>query len=161
MKTIAILICAVAISIGFVGCQTSAPPTTEAVKFYTFKDTWTAVHSSYQAYCELVVQGKVSKADEAEVDKAWNQFRIGFKAAVMAANNGSRAAPADVEKLKDDFIPSTSGNFFPCDNHCHTPHPGSRSQESRSCGKSTSGSHETGARTPCGCSGGRNTPSGD
>jgi hypothetical protein len=106
MKTITILICAVAISLGVVGCQTnSAPPTSEAIKFYSFKDTWTAAHAGYQAYCELVVLGKVSKADEAEIDAAWNQFRAGFTIALKAAQNDwNKVTPADVEQLKNDLI---------------------------------------------------------
>lgn len=101
-----LLLCGL-LSFGVVGCASlqSTPPTREAVVYYAFRDTWSGAHEAYKGFCELVVLGKVSKADEADVDKAWNRFRVGFKAALLAANNDwSAVTPASVIAQKDDLI---------------------------------------------------------
>jgi hypothetical protein len=88
-----------------IGCQTSAPPTSEAIKFYAFQDTWTTAHAAYQGWCERVVQGQVSAADEREVDELWNKFRAAFKMALIASRQDwTAAAPDDLVKLKNDLI---------------------------------------------------------
>ena len=97
MKTIRLLIIAVAISVAsltFTGCV--APRTAEARVYDTFKTTYNAAYSSYESYCKLVVLGKVSKAEEAKVDAAWNDFRA-------ASLNWTAATPAQVQKLADDL----------------------------------------------------------
>lgn len=75
----------------FTGCTT--PQTREAIVFNTFKDTWTVAHSAYQAHCENVVSGKVSKEKELKVDREWNRFRIIFKTALAAANQDWKQMP--------------------------------------------------------------------
>jgi len=88
------------------GCSTTGtPPTREAVVFYSFRDTWSAAHAAYQGYCELAVQGKVSQRDQQDIDRAWNNFRAGFKIALLAAqNNWAATTPEGVALLKEDII---------------------------------------------------------
>jgi hypothetical protein len=92
---------------GFVsiGCKTTdAPPTAQAIAFKSLETTWVAAHVAYQGFCEQVVQGKVSPGDEADIDKAWNQFRQGFRFALIAAQNDwTKATPDSLAKLKDDL----------------------------------------------------------
>jgi hypothetical protein len=98
---------AVFIVIGVGGCITtnSAPPTKEAVAYYAFTDTWAAARSAYEGYCELAVQGLVSQPDQRDIDAAWNQFRVGFKLALMASQRDwSATTPDAVVALKNDLI---------------------------------------------------------
>lgn len=85
--------------------QNGSAPTVEAIKFYSFADTWAIAHAAYQGYAEQVVLGKVKPEDEREIDKAWNAFRVSFKLAfVGASKDWSAATPDDIVKLKDDLI---------------------------------------------------------
>ena len=105
MKTLRLFIFAVAISVAsltLTGCVT--PRTPEARVYDTFKTTYNAAYSSYESYCKLVVLGKVSKAEEAKVDAAWNDFRSAFTLSLRAASlNWSAATPAQVQKLAVDL----------------------------------------------------------
>ena len=86
------------------GCAT-APPTKEAITYYAFTDTWAAARSAYEGYCELAVQGLVSQPDQRDIDAAWNQFRVGFKLALMASQRDwSATTPDAVVALKNDLI---------------------------------------------------------
>ena len=86
---VALMLC----SCGITGCST-VPETREAIVFNTFKDTWTVAHSAYQAHCENVVRGKVSREKEAQVDAAWNNFRLVFKTTFRVAHqNWTLPAP--------------------------------------------------------------------
>jgi len=96
------LICGFAV---FTGCQMATEQTQEARIYYTFRDTWNVAHSAYQGYCELAVQGKVAQRDQQDIDRAWNQFRVGFKLALLAAQKDWNAATPDgVAALKNDLI---------------------------------------------------------
>jgi len=88
------------------GCQTATTPTTQEARiFYSFRDTWNVARSAYQGYCELAVQGKVTQRDQQDIDRAWNQFRIGFKLALLAAQKDWNATTPDgVAALKTDLI---------------------------------------------------------
>lgn len=88
-----------------IGCQTSAPPTKEAITFYSFKDTWTAAHTAYQGYQERVVMGQVDKASAAEIDKQWNTFRALFKISLQSYKGDLSAPPPDsLLQAKDTLI---------------------------------------------------------
>ena len=87
------------------GCQTTTPPTEQAIKFNSLKSTWVAALAAHDVYCELVVQGQVSAKDQAEVNKAWDTFRHALTVALKIANNDWTAqTPDDVEKAKDTLI---------------------------------------------------------
>ena len=106
MKKLSNIILAVCLlfSPAITGCVTT-PKTHEAIVFNSFQSTWAIAHSTYQAYCELVVQGKVSAADQRDIDAAWNKFRSVFSFALRSAsNNWSAASPSEVERIKDDLL---------------------------------------------------------
>lgn len=87
------------------GCKTTEPPTREARIAYTFQDTWTLARVAYDAFAERVVLGKVSRADEARVDAAWNHFRAAFAVAFRAASqNWNTATTAKIDALRDDLL---------------------------------------------------------
>jgi hypothetical protein len=87
----------------FTGCST--PQTREAVVFNTFKDTWTVAHAAYQAHCENVVTGKVSKENEIKVDEAWNKFRLAFKTSLALSNQDwSKAPPASLDAAEQQLL---------------------------------------------------------
>lgn len=95
------LICGFAV---FTGCQTTQP-TVEAVKYNSLRATWTVALSTHDVYSEMVVLGKVKPADQADIDRAWDDFRAAFKVAVILAEQDlTSATPANVERLKDDLI---------------------------------------------------------
>jgi len=87
------------------GCATQ---TAEAKTFQTFKATWTTAHAAYAQWCERVVQGKVTAAQEEQADNAWNAFRGTFKAALLADRGNMAAAPtADVKAKADQVLALT------------------------------------------------------
>ena len=87
----------------FTGCQTTQ--TREAAVFNSFRDTWTVAHSAYQAHCENVVLGKVSKEKEAQVDAAWNKFRLVFNTAVrLNSQDWRQLPPASVDVAERELI---------------------------------------------------------
>jgi hypothetical protein len=74
------------------GCK-SATTTQEAAVFRSFKDTWAVSHAAYGAFCERVVQGKVTAEQEAQADLMWNTFRSTFRTALVAAGRDWSAPP--------------------------------------------------------------------
>lgn len=90
-------------AVSFSGCTT--PQTKEAITFNTFRDTWTVAHSAYQAHCENVVRGTVSKEKELKVDRAWNKFRLVFKVAFNSANRDwSQLPPATLDVAEKELL---------------------------------------------------------
>lgn len=86
------------------GCKTT-DTTREARIYYSFRDTWIIGHTAYGAWCERIVDGKISKADERKVDKAWDDFRDAFKLALQLSNHQwGEASPDKVDRLRDDLI---------------------------------------------------------
>lgn len=91
--------------VALTSCAVTPPRTPEAVVFDSFKTTYNAAYTAYTGWLELVVKGKVSKADEARVDTAWNDFRTGFSAAFQAASQDWNAAsPERVQAMADILI---------------------------------------------------------
>lgn len=89
---------------GTPGCST-VPQTREAIVFNTFKDTWTVAHSAYQAHCENVVRGHVSREKEAQVDAAWNKFRLVFKTTFRVAHQDWKLpAPATLAAAERELL---------------------------------------------------------
>lgn len=87
------------------GCATTGEQTREAVVFNSFASTWAVAHEAYKGYAELAVQGKVSTADQNEIDAAWNKFRAAFKFSFAAASRDWNASsPDELNKLRDDLI---------------------------------------------------------
>lgn len=90
------------------GCsmfKSDTAPTKEAVAFRTFQDTWAISHAAYAAYCERVVQGKVTRADELNADRLWNRFRATFKTALVAASqNWNAPPPENVKSLSAELV---------------------------------------------------------
>ena len=78
---------------------------TQAKVYDSFRTTWNLSYNAYRSHCELVVQGKVSKFRETQVDAEWNTFRSGFKLALTAASQDWNAAtPEAVRALSDRLI---------------------------------------------------------
>jgi len=80
------------------GCATPER-THEAVINDTFHTTYRAAKEAYLAYCDLVIQNKVSKEKEARADAAWNDFRDKFSAAFKLASNDWNALTPDQVRL--------------------------------------------------------------
>ena len=97
---------AVFITIGVAGCiTTSTPPTAEAIKFNTLRSTWTIALATHDVYAEMVILGKVTAKDQADIDSAFENFKAAFKvAALLAESNLAAATPENVEKLKEDLV---------------------------------------------------------
>jgi hypothetical protein len=106
MKLIRYLLLAICLALpagNFTGCGT-LPRTPEARTFDTFKTTYNAAYTSYESYCKLVVKGKVTAAEEARVDAAWNDFRAAFSLSFRAASlNWSAATPEQIQLLANDL----------------------------------------------------------
>ena len=89
----------------FTGCQTTTPPTAEAAKYYTMRDTWNAALEVYKGYASLAVQGKVTQRDQQDIDRAWNAFRAALKIALTnQQNDWSAITPENVDALRNDLI---------------------------------------------------------
>ena len=87
----------------FSGCANNKP-TPEAVAFLSFKSTWTATHAAYAQWCERVVQGKVTAAQEEQADNAWNLFRVTFRTALVEASGNMTAVPPDNLKAQANQV---------------------------------------------------------
>ena len=87
-KTIRLLLVAVSLLAVVPACSVfeGKKVTPEAKSFLTYKDTFDTARKAYDAFCEQVVQGKVSKANEARADAAWNSFRSAYKVAFVTSN---------------------------------------------------------------------------
>lgn len=91
------------IIVGTSGCK--SPQTTQAVVFNTFKTSWTVSKTAYDAWCERVVLGKVTTPREAQVDAAWNKYRLVFKTSFnLATANWSAPTPASLLAAQDELI---------------------------------------------------------
>ena len=107
MKTLRILIAcllmAIPVSLPLVvtGCKNT---TKEAVVYYTIKDSYTLTHEAYKSWNELVVQKKVSKQAEAEVDAAWNNYRGAYAIAVLAARTSTSPAGTNLVTIQTETI---------------------------------------------------------
>ena len=88
----AVLACSTAT---FTSCSTM---TREAAVYNTFKSTWIVSKTAYGAWCEKVVQGKVSADAEVEADNAWNKFRAVFTTSFKLANL-NWDAPTDAQLI--------------------------------------------------------------
>ncbi len=107
MKTLRLLIVALLLCATptFTGCSLFKNQTAEAVKYYSFKDSWTLSKTAYDHWCERVVSGKVTKENEAKVDAAWNKFRAGFQSAMaLARQDWTSATPATVLALQTELL---------------------------------------------------------
>lgn len=95
--------CVLASTPVFTGCGTTQ--TTEAKRFNSFRDVYAVTRAAYDGFCVRVVQGKVTRPDEARADRAWNQYRASFKLAFKSASlDWQSAAPADVQKLGEELV---------------------------------------------------------
>lgn len=104
LNNIILALCLFVAPLAFTGCATT-PKTQEAIVFNSFQSTWAVAYSTYQAYCELAVQGKVSAEDQRDIDAAWNRFRNVFSFALRSSsNNWNATSPDEVERIKDDLI---------------------------------------------------------
>lgn len=106
LRTLALMVLIAVAPVAIVSTQTGCATnrTTEAKVFDSFKTTYNFAYHAYESYVRLVVQGKVTKENEAKADAAWNQFRSGFSIAFKAANlNWEAATPAEVTALANQF----------------------------------------------------------
>jgi len=86
------------------GCK-GPERTREAVIHDTFGTTYRAAKEAYTSFCDLVVQGKVSKEKEAKADAAWNDFREKFAVAFkLASNDWNAVTPEQARMYAAQFI---------------------------------------------------------
>jgi len=90
------------------GCSLLSPKsdvTWEASRFLSFKDTWTTTLALYDYSKDRQVVGKLSAKDAADIDAAWNLFRLAFKSALADAQGNENAfTPENVKKLANDVL---------------------------------------------------------
>lgn len=103
-----VVLCAAFVISSTTGCSVFKPTpslTSEATVYRSFQDVWTVTRAAYSAHMDRVVRGKVSAADAADVDRAWEAFRGAFKIAAQAAQwDQSQYTPENVRKLADDVL---------------------------------------------------------
>jgi len=76
----------------------------EGKRFVAFKDVWDVSRAAYLEFCKRVVQGKVSKQNEARADAAWNLFRQQYANAYRAANLSDTAPAPDSLKTSSSEL---------------------------------------------------------
>jgi hypothetical protein len=103
---IIVALCVLALASFTPGCVTNgAKPTAEAIKFNTLRSTWTIALATHDVYAEMVVLNKVKPADQADIDKAFEDFKSAFKvAALLAESNLAAPTPENLQKLADDLV---------------------------------------------------------
>jgi hypothetical protein len=109
LKTLlALTLVAIACLLGGCASTTTTPQQSHsaaAITYLTFADVWTVTHAAYSGYCDQAVLGKVSPADQADIDKAWNAFRGAYGIALQAAQlDKSQVTPENVRKLSNDLL---------------------------------------------------------
>ena len=108
MKTLITALFAAFLMLAPTGCVTTPAPTNitaEGRTYITFKDIWVVTHTAYSVYCDRVALGKVTAADQADIDKAWNAFRGAFKISIAAAQmDATQWTPDNVRKLSNDVL---------------------------------------------------------
>ncbi len=77
--------------------------TVEAKKFDTFKSVYADAREAYKTFKRLCFSGKVTAANEAKGDKAWNEFRTAYAAAFKIGMD-SDAAPDQLVVLKNQLL---------------------------------------------------------
>jgi len=87
----------------FTGCRTT-PQTAKAVVYKTLKSTQIAVDSAMKVYGTACANRKVSVEKQERIDRAHNQYRASFRAALVAAQgNNIGAPPVDVQMLAEQL----------------------------------------------------------
>ena len=105
MQTLLLALSLALCPLTFTGCKLFQNTPVETVKYYTFLDSWTLSKAAYDAWCERVVQGKISKADEASVDVAWNKYRTAFLSSLtVARQNWSAPTPANLAVIQRELL---------------------------------------------------------
>ena len=103
-----LLMCALpaaTIAVGVSGCAWLKNQPAETVKYYTFLDSWTLSKAAYEGWCDRVVLGKVSQADEAAVDTAWNKYRAAFNTSIaLARQDWNAITPASLLEIQTDLL---------------------------------------------------------
>lgn len=87
------------------GCITTKPPVTpEASRYNSFRNTWAATLAVYDYSKDLQVAGEITAKDAADIDRAWNAFRSGFRIALANAGGDDLVTtPESVHKLAEDL----------------------------------------------------------
>jgi hypothetical protein len=90
------------------GCSLLSPKssvTWEASRFRSFQTTWVATLAVYDHHMDRRVAGKVSDKDAADIDAAWNTFRLAFRVALAEARGDESAfTPDNVKQFSDDLL---------------------------------------------------------
>jgi len=90
------------------GCSVlspKSPVTWEASRYLSFRDVYDVSYRAYVAHNVRVLDGKVSKADDEDVDKAWNTFRTAYLIALdQARGDENKFTPENVRKLANDVL---------------------------------------------------------
>lgn len=96
---------AATIGVGVSGCAWLKNQPAETVKYYTFLDSWTLSKAAYEGWCDRVVLGKISQADEAAVDVAWNKYRAAFNTSIaLARQDWNAITPASLLEIQTDLL---------------------------------------------------------
>lgn len=90
---------------GLTGCSLFARQerTVEAKKFDTFKSVYDTARQAYKSFKRECFAGKVTAANEALGDKAWNEFRTAYASAFRIGMENT-AAPQDIIALKNQLV---------------------------------------------------------
>lgn len=77
----------------------------EASRYQSFKTVWISTLAMYDYQMDLRVQGKIKPEDAADIDAAWNLFRVGYRVALAEAQgNENMFTPDSVRKLADSVL---------------------------------------------------------
>ncbi|HNR70429.1 MAG TPA: hypothetical protein PKJ00_03495 [Verrucomicrobiota bacterium] len=100
---IGLLSCA-GLAITVTGCANQQQPDNQAVAYKSLRDIWIGVDAAMKVYGTAVVNGKVSKEKEQEIDALYYKVRNSWRLAVeVARNNQALPAPEEVVRLANQL----------------------------------------------------------
>lgn len=96
-------------AVTFTGCSIFHAPerTPEAKKFDTYTSVYNGAREAYKGFKRECFAGRVSAAQEAKADRAWNEFRRAYDAAFRVGME-NLAAPENILALKAALIAALS-----------------------------------------------------
>lgn len=107
-RHVGVLLLISALSFGLLsttGCTlfSPVPRTPEAKRFDSYKTAYSAARESYKTFKRECYAGRVTAANEAKGDQAWDEFRKNYEI-VFKLGNSETTATADFIALKDNLV---------------------------------------------------------